>query len=172
MKKHSAKFLFIFLTFLILPIGVASGRPKVSPFALTDVTPRSFSVVWVASEPSTCSLRVFNEQQQVLIGLNIVSESAESLPAEEMGVMKVRVNELSPDTLYHFQTVTTSKADASFTVYPQEPVMVRTEKQSRTVQNKLLIQKIYFDDGSPADGAMMLVSVETASYPIRSEERR
>jgi hypothetical protein len=136
-----------------------------SPFILTDVTPNSFSVVWIASQASTCTLRVFNEQKQEL-SVDVVSENAQQFPAEDIGIMKVRVNSLSPDNLYHFQTVTTSKADTSSTVYPEDPVMVRTEKKSRPVQNKVLIQEIYFDDDSHADGSLMLVSVETASHPI------
>jgi len=89
-------------------------------------------------------------------------------PAEDNGVMKVRVNGLEPSKTYQFQTVTTAKDDGLALVTPMyaQPIEVMTEDASSTVQNDPIKQKIYDEDSSPADGALLVVSVEGAKYPV------
>jgi hypothetical protein len=143
-----------------------ASQPVASRLVLTDVRPVSFSAVWVASEPSTCTLHVFDQEGRELTEIMVISESAIHPPAEDIGVMKVRVNNLLPDTIYYLETVTTSKATADVTVYPENPIPVLTEKSAGPVNNNGLAQEIYTEHGDHADGSLMVVTVEGGSYPI------
>ena len=172
-RLFSTKSLRVFVALvacLWLCPGVVSwamaGQPVVSRLVVTDASPLSFSVVWIASEPSTCSLLLFNERHQKLADAKILSESGQHLPAEDLGVMKVRVNNLRPDTTYYIKTVTTSKSDGKITVYPEKPIPVRTEKSAVPVDNTILAQKIYFKDHITGDGCLLLVTVEGGSSPV------
>ena len=150
----------------MLSFAVA-GEPLVSHLVVTDVTPVGFSVVWISSEPSTCSLRVFDDQHQELSGLTLVSESGLHPPAEDLGVMKARVIALHPDTSYYFQTVTTSKADGKVTIYPSVPMSVQTEISTEAITNDVLVHRILQRDGSTsAVGVLLMAEVDGGSYPI------
>ena len=164
-RKLSAWVCFLCVC-LLVSTGVEAGQPVVSRLVVTDVSPLSFSVVWIASEPSTCSLLLFNERHQKLADAKILSESGQHLPAEDLGVMKVRVNNLRPDTTYYIKTVTTSKSEGKITVYPEKPIPVRTEKSAVPVDNTILAQKIYFKDHITGDGCLLLVAVEGGSSPV------
>ena len=143
-----------------------AGQPVVSRLLITDVTPVSFSAIWISSESSTCSLRVFDGQGQQLTQLAMVSESAAHPPAEELGVMKVRVDGLGLDTAYSVQTVTTSKADGKVTVYPDQPLSVHTEKSAAPIDNSVLVRQIFAKNGANADGALLVIKVAGSSSPV------
>jgi hypothetical protein len=144
-----------------------AGEPAISRLVVSDVSPRSFSVAWISSEPSTCGLRLFDEKRRPMSAIEILSESAKHPPAEELGVMKVKVSNLKPDTIYYVQTVTTSKADGRVTVHPQEPLSVRTEKSAQPLSDNCVIaQQVKFKDRSPGDGALVILAVKGASYPL------
>lgn len=150
----------------MLPSAMAS-EPLVSSLAITDVTPTSFSVVWISSEPSTCNISLYDSQLHPLPDPPVVSESALHPPAEDLGVMKARVTGLHPDTLYYFQTVTTSKLTGLVTIYPADPERVETELSTSVVFNDMLAHRILQTDGTtPAKGALLIAEVESASYPI------
>jgi hypothetical protein len=150
-----------------MPTIAPAGQPAVSQVTVTDVIPRAFSVFWVSSEPSTCDLLVYDDQGEELLTDETVSESASHHPAEDVGVMKVRVMELEPDTTYYFQTVTTSKSDGKVTTYPPEPMPVQTEVSAGPVDNDLLAHRILKSDGvTPGQGALLIAEVDEGSYPI------
>jgi hypothetical protein len=140
----------------------------VEHITVSDVTSEGFSVIWQVSEPSTCSLEVYDEMGTLLGNLEIVSESALYSPAEDIGVMKVTVSGLEANKTYGFQVLTISKADglALFTpVYPQVLEVV-TETADSVVDNDPIKQMIYDEDGSPADGALLVASVTGGDYPV------
>jgi len=140
----------------------------VDHITVTDVTSEGFSVIWQISEPSISSLEVFDEMGILLGNLEIVSESALYSPAEDIGVMKVRVSGLEANKTYGFQVLTISKADglALFTpVYPQVLEVV-TETADSVVVNDPIKQMIYDEDGSPVDGALLVASVTGGDYPV------
>ena len=143
-----------------------AGQPVVSHLIVTDVNPLAFSVAWVASEASTCTVRLFDEQHRELADVKAVSESRQHPPAEDLGVMKVRVQGLRPDTNYLVQTVTTSKKDGKITVYPEKPISVRTEKNAVPVSNSVFAQKIYHKNQMKGDGSLLIASVDGESYPV------
>ena len=137
---------------------------------ITDVTPRSFSVVWTSSEPATCSLNLFADAQgnTPYDEVQIISESSEHLPAETIGIMKVQVVGLKPDSQYFFQTKTIFKKNGAVSLYPEGPpfIEVRTEESSIFVNNDVLAQEITFGDGKSTLGTLLLAQVDKASYPI------
>jgi hypothetical protein len=155
-----------------------SGMPIVTNFMVTDVSPRSFSVIWETNEPSFADLLVFDDEEGFT-----VSESARIHPhflrsgdisirdaAENNGVMKVTVTGLLPHTTYYFQTVTTSKSTGEINRYPQsapfpkvttERVASRTflsgEKKS-AYSNDILVHECYLPDTvTPAVGTLLVV---------------
>jgi hypothetical protein len=165
MKTVAAQLVALSVSFCALTQAEAA-YPVASRLVLTDVSPVSFSAVWAASEPSTCTLHVFDQQGRELTEISVISESAIHPPAEDIGVMKVRVNNLLPDTIYYLETVTTSKATGYVTVYPENPIPVLTEESAVPVNNKVLAQEIYTEHGDHAHGSLMVVMVEGGSYPI------
>jgi len=164
--RNSVAIVITLLLCLVVVTWAESGQPVISRVLITDVTPVSFSVVWIASEPSTCSARVFDKSMKELAGPKISSESKRHPPAEESGLMQVKVEGLMPDTTYYLQTVTTSKADGKETIYPIKLISVRTEKSATPVNNNILAQKIYFKNQVPGDGSLLIVSLEGSSYPV------
>ena len=142
------------------------GPPVVSQLLVTDVSPLSFSVVWIASEPSSCTLHVFDQHKRELGRLQIISESASHPPAEDLGVMKVRVSGLKPHTTYYIQTETTSKINGKATIYPVEPIIIQTEKTTFPVNNGVLVQKIYFRNRVAGNGSLLILSVTGCSHPV------
>jgi len=138
--------------------------------AVTDVTPVSFSVVWATSEPATCGLNVFLDAGGITpyTAAEIFSESAQHPPAEDIGVMKVRVLNLNPNTRYFFQTKTTFKKDGSVYLYPEGApfIEVKTEASSIVVSNDVLAQQINTPGGRSELGTLLVAVVDKASYPI------
>ncbi|MEJ2430620.1 MAG: hypothetical protein P8075_17135 [Deltaproteobacteria bacterium] len=153
-------------TYLAMACWAMAGQPVVSHLIVTDVNPLAFSVAWVASEPSTCTVRLFDEQHRNLADVKTISESRQHRPAEDLGVMKVRVHGLRPDTNYLVQTVTTSKKDGKIIIYPEKPISVRTEKNAVPVSNSVFAQKIYHTNQMKGDGSLLIASVDGESYPV------
>ena len=133
---------------------------------VTDVTPKQFCVVWATSGPASGWVHVFSDPEGTIPALEAVVkfESAEHPPAEEIGVMKVRVVGLNANRAYFFQTVTTVKKDNA--VYMSPIHSVRTEKASIIVRNDVLVQKVTIGESDPAPGMLVIASVENASYPV------
>jgi len=155
--------------------GTDLGDPQSYPLTtflvehitVTDVTPDGFSAIWQSGEPATCSLAVYDETGSPMSGIELVSESALHAPAEDVGVMKVRVNGLEAGKVYFFQTLTIAKADglAVFAPYPGVLEVV-TESAVSVVENDLVRQRIYGEEGNPAEGALLVGSVTGGEYPV------
>jgi len=178
----------LLLLLLVVPLAAApswAGVPTVANITITDVTTRSFSVVWQASEASTASLRVFANAPgtipatEAIITPHPVESGAPAirLAAEDRGVMKVRVTGLQPDTEYFFQTETTSISTGETLLAPAVPLAVQTEVRTvraRTVgaalvpfSNDLLLFPSLLPDGlSPAAGALLVIAVAGARHPV------
>jgi hypothetical protein len=178
--------LLVFLCF-IYSSPVHAGLPEVSQVMVTDVTPVSFSVVWASSEPSTSTLKIFEDEAgtTVLDNVNLESQPTRNgsaiiaQGAEDNGVIKIRISGLSPGTAYYYQTVTISKSGGEITTYPDSPPMpsVTTESgYSRTMEvegseipftNDLVVFDCYHQDGTtPADGTLLVVEVDGGHYPL------
>ncbi|MEE9531824.1 MAG: hypothetical protein V3W52_12570, partial [Syntrophobacteria bacterium] len=140
----------------------------VDHITVTDVTPDGFAVIWQATQASTCNLVVYDDTGAPLGNLTIESESELHPPAEDNGVMKVRVSGVDANTTYQFQTVTTSKADDLALVTPSysQLLAVVTESASATVTNDSIKQEIYDQDGNAADGTLVVASVAGGRNPV------
>ena len=162
---------FLTLCMLLFAHGMC-GAEVISPahLTITDVIPTAFSVVWTTSEPATCGLNVFlnAEGTAPYDGVQIISESSQHFPAENIGVMKVRVVGLEPGSQYFFQTKTTFKTDGSVSLYPESPPFIeaRTEQSSIVVNNDVLVQQIKPPEGKSNLGTLLIGIVDKASYPI------
>lgn len=170
-----------------LPVMAHGGVPEVSHVMVTDVTTRSFSVIWAASEPSTADLAVYEEQDGTVVAAGAIvmphpiecGDDTIKTAAEDNGVMKVRVTGLEPDTAYYFMTITASKSSpdttydptaAPFTPVVTESLTVRTYESDEDIlpfSNDLIIERCYLDDGvTDAEGTLLLATLEGGSYPI------
>jgi VCBS repeat-containing protein len=142
---------------------------ETSDLWVTDVTPRSFSLVWKSNEPASPSAIVYPDSDgtQPITSLSIVDESSGHPPAGDIGVMKVNVSGLNPDTTYYFELVTVSGSTVLVEPVNGELPSVRTEVSSAPVSNGLLAQQIFLDDGiSSADGALFIAEAQGGSYPV------
>lgn len=187
MKKSLRAILCLLLLIVLLPKVILAGIPEVGLFMVTDVTTRSFSVIWAASEESTCSLEVYEDEEGLvaLSGVVIESHPVESgdlqiqTAAEDNGVMKVRVTGLEPTTTYYFKTITTSKSTSDTTSYPELAPYLSVTTETQTVRtlatdenivpfsNDVIVQPCYLDDDvTPAEGTLLIATVEGANYPL------
>jgi VCBS repeat-containing protein len=135
---------------------------------VTDVTPDGFSVIWQSTVPATCSLVVYDGTGMPLSGIDIISESDSHPPAEDRGVMKVTVNGLQPETLYRVRTLTVAKEGGEIGIAPLDPdfLEVETEIVTAAVRNYVISQRIYDENETPAEGALLVASVEGGRYPV------
>jgi|LGVF01.1.fsa_nt_gb hypothetical protein len=172
---------------LILPAAAYAGVPYVGNVMLTDVTARSFSVIWTSSEAGWPGLNVYDDAdgliptadtvitlQPLKSGNNAIGEMA-----EDNGVMKTKVAGLKPDATYYFQTVTTSKTTSEVTCYPATAPLLSVSTESLVVRTKmcadaevpfandLIAVECYLPDGStPAEGTLLVATVEGCGYPV------
>jgi hypothetical protein len=146
--------------------GTGHGAVIENSLVVTDVTPVKFSVVWGTQEPATGWVSVFLEPEgtRPCTEATALSESSEHPPAEGIGVLKVSVIGLKPDTEYFFRTLTTLTKNSA--VYESPMTRVKTEKASVIVRNDVLVQKVEIGDAKLAPGMLVIASVESASYPI------
>ena len=175
MARRGIRIIFLAVTACLLTHGLsAAAIVDGSSVRVTDVTPVQFAVVWTTSEPATCWLNVFDDAEGTVPSFQamLISESAQHSPAEDLGVMKVRVVGLKPDTRYFFQIKSTSKNDKTVNLYPSQPpfLEVTTEKinleTNILVQNDVLAQEVTASGGKSTDGMLIIASVEGASHPI------
>jgi hypothetical protein len=165
-----------YLPFLVL--GVSLLLPNVSDADIidvnsvwvTDVTPVQFAVVWGTSEPATGSVNLFADADGTVPVTDAVVhfESSAHPPAEDIGVMKVRVNNLKPNTQYYFQISATSKSNGIVLTYPDgAPFLdVKTEQGSVIVRNDVLAQQVSIGDGKSTQGTLVIAEIDQASYPV------
>lgn len=108
------------LLVLVFSRTATAGVPVVSQMEVTDVTPASFAVTWVTSEPATCAVSVFaSDCTTPITGLPMTAEGNDTT-----GVMRVTVSGLVADASYCYQTSTTSKSLSDVTVSPAQPATV------------------------------------------------
>ena len=101
-----------------------AGVPLVSLVEVTDVTPASFAVTWLSSEPAHGSLLLFAADCVTpLANPSLVSEGS-----DRSGFIKVTASALAARTSYCYQTVTVSKSSAETTLYPLNRATTVTEK--------------------------------------------
>lgn len=164
-----------------------AGIPVVTDTTVTDVSTRSFSVIWISNEPGIPDIKVFDD-----LGGTIETSGVEIVPhpvknesifiknaAEANGVMKVEVTGLKPDTTYYFQTQTISISSSDTTYFPDVSPFPAVTTQSQTIRtrifesdilpfsNDLIFIECYLPDSlTPADGTLLIAEVAEGAYPV------
>jgi len=108
---------------LLAPALSLAGLPTVSGITVTDLTTRSFAVVWESSEPANGSLQLFREDCSTPIPNPVMSAEQSS----RTGIIRVSVAELDANSSYCFKTESTSLSSSELTVYPPQPLTVKTQ---------------------------------------------
>jgi len=187
-KKAGTVRSVIFLFAVLLPAVAYGNMPYVTEVMVTDVTTKSFSVIWASSEASYPGLNVYDDAEgtvptsDAVITLQPVESDNNGIGmvAEDKGVLKARVTGLEPDTTYYFQTVTTSKstlddvtlhpANPSFPGVTTESLVMRTKMCGEAevpFTNDLINAECYLPESStPAEGTLLVAEVEGCHYPI------
>lgn len=175
MVNRNRVLLFIFfLCVFLVPLNLTSAAvPIVSEIRVADVTTRSFSVIWITSEPSTATLQVYYapDCNASVNGIDVFSEGNDNT-----GVIKSTVTGLAPATTYCFQAVTTSKGTNDVAIAPTVPQSVTTETQTTRAYlqntsilpfgNDLIYHPVYGYDQKLDTGSILMVSIDGASYPV------
>ncbi|MBU4260841.1 MAG: hypothetical protein KKC76_03035 [Proteobacteria bacterium] len=177
----------VFLVVTAPALKAIAGAPIITDVRVTDVTPQSFSVIWISSEASSPDLHVFDDPDglvptadALIIPHPVASGNNDIvLAAEDNGVMKVRVTGLAPETSYYFQTVTTSLATSDVTLEPAGTPLLSVTTESRLVKSKitgeaeipftndLIAFDCYFQDGvTPAEGTLLVAELEGGKHPV------
>ena len=152
-----------------------------------DVSDRAFSVLWQVDKPSTCDLKIYNSQNQLLdeslYSKYIDNEHIGTLgqsAAEEHGVMVVTIYNLPKDpmttTNYFIRTVTKPKSGGIEVIYPSgnsAAISVQTMvappiSQQPIASNSVRLLEVKDENNQPAEGAIALISVEGSSNPVSS----
>ena len=116
--------IIVFTTMLFAAANAFAGLPSVSQMEVTDITPASFAVTWVASEPASGAITVYQSDCTTPVtGLLLTSEGNDTT-----GVIRVTVSGLAADTTYCYQASTTSKNSAEVTLAPAQPAAVLTAR--------------------------------------------
>jgi len=178
---------FLAAALIMLPTMAIGGVPSVQDTMVTDVTTRSFSVIWASSEASYSDVNVYDDADCTIPTTDAVTRSQPVASgdasigtlAEDNGVMKVRVTGLLPDTTYYFETVTTSKSTNDTTIYfdstsvssvTTEAMTVRTKPSGADVvpfSNDLILEGCYLsDEVTAAEGTLLVATVEGGNYPV------
>jgi hypothetical protein len=101
------------LAFLGGLVGNAFAVPETAGVRITDITPASFSVVWLTDVTADPAIEVYADSamvDQITDRLVVTPMPSGSMRAAEAakskGIMKVRASGLSPSTAYYVRTVT------------------------------------------------------------------
>ncbi|MDA8079721.1 MAG: hypothetical protein M0Z79_12385 [Nitrospiraceae bacterium] len=161
--------------------------PETVSVRVTDVTPVSFSVIWmtdVAADPEVEVYRDSAMQSRITDQLAITAMPSASpevaQAAKSRGIMKVRVAGLEPSTVYFVKTVTKDPAVPSNvacstvqTVTTAAGIMTYSGAggTARPIANDLLSFRTYLmpasaGDAKPNLGQLVVLEEEGAAYPV------
>lgn len=174
------------VVFLAATGAALAAGPQVRFITVTDVTPRSFQVSWLAAGPAEPGLRLFQAPAcvdevlaaQIAPYPSISGDPAIGPSAQARGVLVVRAAGLVPDTEYCVQTVSTSPGGLGVTTAPDAPLRVRTARlttRSRlsgdppeaAFSNDLVKVAITRSlPGADTRGVLLLLKVRGAASPL------
>ena len=170
---------FLTVVFAVLLLSCSHLFASVSDIAVTDVTTRALSVVWVSDEPVTsATIRIYLDVDGVVDitpSLNIIVDSNLVTNAHTQGIVKVTATGLSADTDYYVQTETvgstgveTLPAFSSLISVHTALETVKANSSNLPIVNDVLLYDVYFPDGvTPAPGTLVIANVEGESaYPL------
>lgn len=178
---------FLIMIGLLLWAGSALAVPETVSVRVTDVTPGSFSLVWMTDVAAEPTVEVYADagMSEDLIGkLRIESmpdlTSAVLEAARARGIMKVRVSGLAANTAYHVRSVTVDPQNSASISY-SSLIEVMTASQVSVDQrqtdgslthaaNDLLSGRVYIlpADTSelPGQGALLVLETDGTQSPL------
>ncbi len=160
--------------------------PETNAVRVTDVTPASFSLVWMTDVAADPGVEVYSDmsmQQRVTEGLIVTPMPAGSSVAAQSarikGIMKARVTGVHPSTTYYVRTVTKDSSNPDSISYSglQEVRTASSVALYRTVNNApqalsndLMAIQVYVrpadQAAEPRLGDLILFQEQGASYPV------
>jgi hypothetical protein len=166
-------------------VQVVHAVPETVSTRVTDVTPSSFSVVWMTNVPAEPDLEVYTDQTMS----TRITEGARVVPmpdaspdlvsaAKANGIMKVRVSGLAANTRYYVRAVTRDPSTPDSIGYSgiQEvktalaviPYRAADDGSLAGFANDLLSMKVYLRPGdtSFAVGNLVLLESDGSPYSI------
>lgn len=175
------------ILWIMVGSGSALAVPETASVRVTDVTPTSFSVVWLTDIAAEPTVQVFQEAN----GANEITGTLRQTPmpdaapavvaaARQKGIMKVRVTGLSSATTFYVRTVTVDPANPqsigysaplSVTTAAQvEPFVRRDDGTLMPVANDLMEFPVYVRPGDPDDsmglGDLLLLETPGSAWPL------
>lgn len=170
--------------------AVVSAQAQVSTaraVMVTDVTPRSFALIWLAAPGTVPDARVFEgpgcsvaaSDASVSAFPSLSASPALAQAAASRGVMKILVSGLSPDTTYCVQAVSMVPPSTTSEIFPLTPLPVRTAATTRRsgpfddsghaqpASNDLIRFAVELDDATDtALGALIFARIDGALSPV------
>jgi hypothetical protein len=154
-----------------------AAGPRLRDIHVTDVTPTAFTIVWTTDAASTGNLQVFADVLGTVpvSGAHIEptfvlgSDTSVAATAGDIGVLRVRVSGLAPETPYFFRTVTTPKAGGASVIVPASgaALSVVTETVSfPETANGIGARVVQMNGTTPQPGAILLIAVPGGSHPL------
>ncbi len=167
-------FLFRVLMFVIACAPVIANAITASDVYVTDVTPSSFTVVWVDEPNATGSVDVYSDVLGTQLITDVVFQNqftdSNNLSlvsqARANGVLRVRVSNLSANTPYFFKL---NYANSVSGVLPVSGPLfaVKTLLNNAAVSNESITIDVFKSDGvTAARGAILLAQVDGSPYPV------
>lgn len=171
-----------FLSSIVLAASLPmSAVAEIRDVTVADVTTRAFSVIWISDEPVLdAGLKVYldeNGLDEISANVDLTLVSSQYPPALDLGLIKIDVVGLEPDTTY-FISLEMTTTSGSF-VYPTAPpllpvttavevALAKADSPDEPIVNDLILHAIFDPDGvSPTEGTLMLIDIPGLSaYPI------
>ncbi len=180
------KKILVSIIILLLFAGTAQAVPETVSMRITDVTPSSFSVVWMTDVTAEPTVEVFADSSMTTDVTGMVdvmpmhgASAAVVEAARVRGIMKVCVTGLSADSTYFVRTVTKDPAIPGSVGYSAlaevrtaalvVPYKTESDGTLRNFSNDLLSFGVYIrpmDTDSVAIGNLLILEPDGSSYPV------
>ncbi len=167
--------------------GNAIAVPETVSVRVTDVTTSSLAVVWMTDVAATPTVEVYADSAmttRLTDGIAVVAmpdaPQDVAAAASAKGIMKVRVNGLSPNTAYYVRAVSADPAASTSIGYSglQQvttaativPYRTATDGSLQGFANDLVSMQVYIrpndPDAVPGQGDLILVETPGSPYPV------
>ncbi|MBI5234533.1 MAG: hypothetical protein HY880_09285, partial [Deltaproteobacteria bacterium] len=185
-----AMLVFSFLCFGFVPAAFAV--PETAGLRITDVTPSSFSVVWMTDVAAAPSIEVYTDSSMVnrlTDGLVVTPMPAGSdaivQAARNKGIMKVKITGLNAASKYYARAVTGEIANPQNVGYSALYEVITASGAApyhyangpaQGFSNDLLVFKTYIrpsdmtgpESGFPGLGDLIILESDNSAYPLSS----
>ena len=164
-------------TFLSIASLSFSSLAEVFDTTITNVTSKSFSVVWVSDEPViSADVAVYSDPagtSERTVTKTVLSSQITS--AHDNGIVQVNITGLSPNSTVYIQTETVSAsattqfpANAPFLELTTATKTTKANAQNELIMNDLMmVDTVGINGVSPSPGTLMIVDIPGVSnYPL------